>query len=342
MDPQARAAQAENLNLQLMKWRLFPQLDTARLGSVRCLLIGAGTLGCAVARTLLGWGVRHITFVDCGLVSHSNPVRQSLFEFADVGLGKATAAASRLEQICPAVTVKGVALRVPSPGHPVALCDEAKVATELDLLENLVKDADVVFTLTDSRESRWLPTVLGAVHGKLVINAALAFDTFLVMRQGVPAAAASRLACYFCSDVVAPTLSTANRSLDQQCTVTRPGAAPIAAALAVELMVALLHHPDGGRASATSASPLGGVPHQVRGSLNDFSQRLFEVSAFDSCTACGPAIMARMRSGHPERLAFLMAAFADAKSLEEVSGLLTLKAGAEAAMQAWEEDGDNA
>ena len=30
-----------------------------------------------------GWGVRHITLLDNGRVSYSNPVRQSLFTFKD-------------------------------------------------------------------------------------------------------------------------------------------------------------------------------------------------------------------------------------------------------------------
>ena len=36
-----------------------------------------------MARALLGWGVRRVTFVDNGTVSFSNPVRQSLFSFED-------------------------------------------------------------------------------------------------------------------------------------------------------------------------------------------------------------------------------------------------------------------
>ena len=158
--------------------------------------------------------------------------------------------------------------------------------------------------------SRWLPTVLCAAHDKLLINAALGFDSYLVMRHGcsplegtkavptsaslpvpvhvsapvsvpapnpplvldllasVPSSSSSlssyqhhplpsvatpypdiifasastlptqsassaisffpkshkshkRLGCYYCSDIVAATNSQRDRSLDQQCTVTR-------------------------------------------------------------------------------------------------------------------------
>ena len=72
----------------------------------------AGTLGCAVARTLLGWGVRTITFVDNSTVSYSNPVRQSLYTFADCQAGgrpKATAAAEAVK-VRPATA--GMSLRL--------------------------------------------------------------------------------------------------------------------------------------------------------------------------------------------------------------------------------------
>lgn len=79
-------------------------------------------------------------------------------------------------------------------------------------LESLIKDHDIVFLLTDSRESRWLPTLLASIHKKVtneyastnlkcVLTVALGFDTYVVMRHG---SEENGLGCYFCNDVVSP------------------------------------------------------------------------------------------------------------------------------------------
>ena len=219
MDPRCLASSAVDLNLRLMRWRVLPELDVETLNTTRCLLIGAGTLGCNVSRLLLAWGVRTLTFVDSGKVSYSNPVRQSLYTFKDCreGRPKAGVAADALKEVYPDVDAKGVCISVPMPGHPVAESEKRDLCESLDTLEELVQAHDVVFLLTDTRESRWLPTMLCTKHNKICINAALGFDAYVVLRHGAALSATNsstdtasddRLGCYFCNDVVAPLDST--------------------------------------------------------------------------------------------------------------------------------------
>ena len=138
------------------------------------MLFGAGTLGCAVARLLLAWGVRQLALVDQGVVALSNPVRQSLFtvEHATGGANgaprsKAEAARDMLLRVNPAAQVEALALAVPMPGHPVPATQRDEVRAVVERLEALIAASDVLFLLFDTREARWLPTLLGAKHQKV-------------------------------------------------------------------------------------------------------------------------------------------------------------------------------
>ena len=327
MDPLRLATTAVGLNLNLMRWRLMPEIDLPKVAGTKCLLLGAGTLGCNVARLLLGWGVKKITLCDNGTVSYSNPVRQTLFTFEDSAEAKpkAACAAFRLKQIFPGVDATGLKLSVPMPGHPVSgqSQEEAKVAAAK--LEELIEEHDAVFLLMDTRESRWLPTVICAAKDKMCFTAAVGFDSYVSMRHGASIDGGSRnVGCYFCNDVVAPTDSTIDRTLDQQCTVSRPGVSMIVSANVTEMLVALLHHPLGIRAPAqeptdgTKGSCLGMVPHQVRGFVADFGQMTIGGQAFDKCTACSPTVV----DGYKERgFDLVVDAMNTPKFLEDLTGL---------------------
>jgi len=243
-------------------------------------------------------------------------------------------------------------MSIPMPGHPVSSNEVAGVLEDCRRLKELVDEHDVIFLLTDTRESRWLPTLLCADANKVAINAALGFDTYLVMRHGASPLldsqsssdeGQSRLGCYFCNDVVAPLDSTANRTLDQQCTVTRPGLAPIAAALAVELAVALLHHPLGVLAPADQGTsltdntehPLGIMPHQVRGFIAHYAQLVVTGHAFDKCTACSSTVVREFRERGSD---FVLEVLNRPNYLEDLTGLTELLSATQTMSLDWDED----
>ncbi|KAH9283467.1 Ubiquitin-like modifier-activating enzyme ATG7 [Echinococcus granulosus] len=362
MDPVKLADSAVDLNLKLMLWRSLLIIDLNALHKTRCLILGCGTLGCNVARQLLAWGFRSMTLVDNSTVSYSNPVRQTLFTFEDAksGAEKALAAAEAVKRILPTVDVRSYNLTVPMPGHPVSNASAGSDASKqvsivreaCQKLDELVQSHDVIFLLLDTREARWLPTLLSTYHNKLAITTALGFDSFLVLRHGVPrdhgvspssyqapsgdnvtrGIDGSRLGCYFCNDVVGPANSTRDRTLDQQCTVSRPGASMMASALAVELCVGLLQHPEGPFAPAETRPDNGStisqgltfsfLPHHIRGFLSQFSEVVPCTTAFSRCSACSqPVLDAYAKEGFD----FLLRVFDDATYLEEVSGLKELQ-----------------
>ncbi|KAK3206935.1 hypothetical protein Dsin_020981 [Dipteronia sinensis] len=377
MDPTMLAVSAADLNLKLMRWRQLPSLNLDMLSSTKCLLLGAGTLGCQVARMLMAWGVRNITLLDNGRVAMSNPLRQSLYTLDDCLNGgdfKATAAVKSLKRIFPAVEAEAVVMAIPMPGHPVPSQEEDSVLDDCRRLHDLIHSHDAIFLLTDTRESRWLPTLLCANTNKIALTAALGFDSFLVMRHGpgpfrsshdvkaedanalsadmdnlalINRDSGQRLGCYFCNDVVAPTDSTANRTLDQQCTVTRPGLAPIASSLSVELLVGVLHHPQSIYAAAefantsnggSSEQPLGILPHQIRGSISQFSQMTLVGHSSISCTACCSTVVSEYRKRGVE---FLLQAINHPTYLEDVTGLTELKNSANSFEVDWDIETDD-
>lgn len=106
------------------------------LKNSRVLIAGVGGLGCEIAKNLAMVGVGHLDLVDLDIIEHSNLNRQVLFIDAGMGEPKATAAAKKLRQINPNITIKGYASSLER------------------LTPELYKKADVVIGGLDSMNAR--------------------------------------------------------------------------------------------------------------------------------------------------------------------------------------------
>ncbi|GJN18383.1 hypothetical protein PR202_gb05540 [Eleusine coracana subsp. coracana] len=301
MNPVSRDNEQQLMHLKLMGWRHFP-VNIEKLSHIRVLLLGAGTLGCEVARLLITWGVRKLTVVDHGYVATSDLVKQSLYIDKDCGVPRATAIIPHLKERCPAVEVEGIKMEIPMPGHPVS------------------------------------PSKIESI----AITAVLGYDNYVVMRHGAgtgdmdegtdwmddlstkDALGRQRLGCCFCND--SANLSVTDGKLDQHAT-TLPGLTSIASGKAVELFARMLHHPDeiyapGDIAGMDSEHQLGILPHQLRGSLPNCVLSTELVNCNSNCTACSSTVLSEYRK---RGLDFVTQAINYPTYLKDLTGIIDLK-----------------
>ncbi|KAF5182615.1 ubiquitin-like modifier-activating enzyme atg7 [Thalictrum thalictroides] len=91
---------------------------------------------------LMAWGVWKITLLD-------------------------KAAVKSLNRLFPAVEAEAIVMAIPMPGHPVSTQEDDGVLEDCRHLQDLIASHDAIILLTDTRESRWLPSLFCANANKL-------------------------------------------------------------------------------------------------------------------------------------------------------------------------------
>ncbi|PKI47299.1 hypothetical protein CRG98_032308, partial [Punica granatum] len=89
--------------------------------------------------------------------------------------------------------------------------------------------------------------------------------------------------------------------------------------------------------SASYERPLGILPHQIRGSLPQFSQITLVGHSSKSCTACSETVVSEYRNRGME---FVLQAINHPTYLEDLTGLTELMKSANTFDLDWDKDGD--
>lgn len=143
--------------------REFGGAGQARLKSSHVAVIGAGGIGCPVIEALTLAGVGRLTIVDGDTIALSNLARQSLFREADIGRGKALAAAEWTRAANGDVIADAVETHVTqdNAGTIVAGADLVIDGTDNFATRLVVADACV------SREVPLLSAAIGRFQGQI-------------------------------------------------------------------------------------------------------------------------------------------------------------------------------
>jgi hypothetical protein len=128
--------------------------------SARIAVLGCGALGSPLAEHLAQGGGRALSLYDDEVLELENTSRHRLSP-VEVGQGKATALARRLEGIHPGAHVQGFLMELPPPPLP-----RRRDRLAWDLLER----ADVLIDCTTSKSAFLWASRLGRERGKLVIH----------------------------------------------------------------------------------------------------------------------------------------------------------------------------
>ncbi|KAF5153472.1 ThiF family protein [Theileria parva strain Muguga] len=286
----------EKLNLELITWRILPELNLDKILHLKVCIVGLGTLGCSLVRQLLAWGVETFVLVDSGFVTNST--RQSLYthKYCYTNTPKVDAAERMIFKIKPDCKLTIVNTEIPMIGH--TYCDNY-LNKQLQNTKAIVASSDVIVLATDSKESRWLPSLISSqmnMRGEkcpLVVSAGLGFDSFMIVRHSYKEFKGS---CYFCSESQAPIDTITGRPFDETCTVVKAGITDICASMVVELIVSLTQHEKMFAADHGDKTCIGKTPHSIRFSLSDYKCSELYAEPSEMCICCSENVLNKLKT----------------------------------------------
>lgn len=130
----------------------------ARIKAARVLVIGAGGIGSPAIQYLAAAGIGHLSIVDDDSVDLSNLQRQTLFDTADIGRAKVSAALARVAALNPHVEVHGHAQRIAPDNAGALIAGHDAVLDGCDNFATRLAVADAALALR-------IPLVSAAVAG---------------------------------------------------------------------------------------------------------------------------------------------------------------------------------
>jgi adenylyltransferase/sulfurtransferase len=235
-DPSLNPQYSRQVNM-----RGFGPEGQRKLADSKVLVIGAGGLGCPALQYLAASGVGYIKIVDGDQVDVTNLHRQILFGHSDIGKNKAEAAAHRLRDLNPHISLEAIA----DAAYP-------------DSMGGLIDGADLVLDCTDGFESTYaihdacwqaeVPLVQASVHQ---------YDGWVQIIDP-----AGESGCYRCQWPEAPPIGCIGNCAEAGVLGVTPGA--LGVLQASQAIAFLIGHPDAATDSTVYMDVFSGKTRRIK------------------------------------------------------------------------------